>query len=191
MKLQVWITVWTVCLLLPGCRPAQPMSSSPSVASTNSIPDMEQDLAWLEQQIAQAQDELIEYERLHDVIRVCARAEEEKEGIQLMVSERSKRQEDLDVLEYEHPELMETNSACRAQLDAALRAQHDQLRRRIEFLEDREYKWQSRYIFASMRTSDQRHLEATLDRLEKTYEETAERLHEATMAAALKSCAKE
>ncbi len=148
---------------------------------------LQDDLNRLNQQIHCAEDEMIEYMRLHDVLRVRARAEAEREKLEQIVSERTDAEHALLLMEARHPFLTDTNAVASVSDPDSLRSTQKELKRVIAALETAEYKWQHKNLLASQRNSDLKYLKNRLSRFENTRKQTADSLHNLRMKNELKS----
>ncbi len=72
---------------------------------------LERELARLEQQIRSAEDDLIEYQRLHDIARVEARGTMESRYLSALMQRRNQLTTELMLLEAQAPVLSEANAA--------------------------------------------------------------------------------
>ena len=188
MRLTTCFLMWTVCCLLLGCHSlpkAGPADDNDTLAA------LQQDLTWLGEQVHQAENDLVEYQRLHDLVRSQAKAEAERSQIQFLAAERWKIEHEIALLEHTHPDLKATNDVPRASIDPTVAARYQQLKCEVEAIEDEANQWQAVYVHVVERESELRHLEARCRRLEKAYEKTAQRLHELIMKNMLKSWPKE
>ncbi len=78
----------------------------------NSASDMlERELARLDQQIRAAEDDLIEYQRLHDIARVEARGTMESRYLVGLMQRRNQLSTEIMLLEAQHPHLQEANAS--------------------------------------------------------------------------------
>jgi hypothetical protein len=151
------------------------------------IAALEDDLNLLNQQIHCAEDEMIEYMRLHDILRVRIRAEAERQKLELIVNERIESEHTLLMLEAKHPFLTDTNAVASVAESATLQHEHKELKHTITVLTTAEFQWQSKNLLGSLRNSDIKYLEDRLNRFENTRKETADTLHSLRMKNELKS----
>lgn len=175
-----------LCLLACGCSRALDTSTE-SRSATNLLSLYENDLATLEQEIRSAEDDLIEYERLNQIHLVKARSKAELERLEFIVEERERLEQELLLLEVTHPIVINTNSLSSVFGEDGLRQQHGELTRTISLLEESENRWRSAYVLASTRDSEFTHLQDRIRRLNETYSQIAQRLHDLRMKTQLKS----
>lgn len=84
----------------------QSLQANSIVHATQSLSD---ELAKLDERIRQAEDDLIEYQRLHDMARVQARAAMEGQYLGALIGRRHQLDTELAMLEYEFPRLKDAN----------------------------------------------------------------------------------
>ncbi len=175
-----------LCLLACGCSRVLDESAE-TRSATNLISICKNDLAMLEEEIRSAEDDLIEYERLNQIHVVKARSKAEVERLEFVVGERERFEQELLLLEATHPIVTNTNSLSSVFGDDALRQRHGELMRMIRALEESENRWRSAYVLASTRESELTHLQDRIRRLNETYSQIAQRLHDLRMKNQLKS----
>jgi hypothetical protein len=164
-------------------------------ATATSAKLLEDELARLKEKVRMAEDDLIEYERLYDVIRVDARADMERTYLSALFERKRQIEDELRQMEIEHPALAseeedtpagtETNSSDGISVEfreryKALKLQHDAV-------EKAEYKWQAKDLVAQQRRSEWRRLKAILDRYERDCDALDSRLHDLRSAEALRA----
>ena len=174
---------------LAAARPcaAQQVEQPSPEAHTSRIAALEEDLVLLDEQIHEARDTVIEHTRLHDLHRIRIRAEVELQTLEFVIREKAKAQQELLLLEAKHAFLTDTNAPASGPDAGALRRQQASLKRTIKVLDEAEYKWQAKTLLASRREPKLRHLQAHVERLERTYAGVADQLHELRMRDQLKS----
>jgi hypothetical protein len=142
---------------------------------------LENALALIDDRILAAEDDLIEYTRLHDIHRTKIRATAELKQLEDIVDERMKLERELVLLEASHPSLADTNASSSVSEGEVLFQRHDELKRQINALQVAEGKWQPKYVLATSRESRLRHLQDVLRRLEETRAQMMQRLHDLRM----------
>ncbi|MBN1557615.1 MAG: polysaccharide biosynthesis tyrosine autokinase [Lentisphaerae bacterium] len=78
-------------------------------ASDSAAAMLTEELARLEDRIREAEDDLIEYQRLHDIARVEARGSMESRYLQALMTRRNQLTTELMILEAQYPALQEAN----------------------------------------------------------------------------------
>jgi len=151
------------------------------------IATLDDDLALLEEQIRSAEDDVIEYVRLHALRHMRIRAEAELQTLKFVIQQRTKAEQELLLLEAKHSCLTDTNAPVAAQDADTLRQHQVSLKKTIAALEKSELKWQDRSHLISRRESELRHLQNRVKRLERTYAKLADRRHDLRMKDQLKS----
>lgn len=90
-------------------------------ASESAVQLLEKELARLEEKIRDAEDDLIEYQRLHDIARVDARGHTEAQYLAALVARRSQLSTELMLLEHAYPMLKDANVGVISQVEQLTR----------------------------------------------------------------------
>ena len=90
-------------------------------ASESAVKLLEKELARLEEKIKESEDELVEFQRLHDIARVDARGAMEAQYLAALVGRRSQLSTEMMLLEHEYPSLKDANIGVISQVDQLTR----------------------------------------------------------------------
>ena len=179
---------------------------------SNRIAVLEADLARLGSQVQEAEDDLIEFERLHQTDYVQLKGQAQFNHLKYLINEHAKVSLDMWNMELEHPFLGDTKAPpltyetvsgqpqtprTVSPTDSRMpdntnevetvRAAYRRLLARQEGIDKATRRWQDSYLLASRKNVEFNHRRANLERLEATYKELADELHALRMQRDLKS----
>ena len=158
-----------------------------AVAPHSAIATLEHDIAFVEKQISEAQDDVNECIRVCQIPLMRSTNEAKLRALDAIISQRVDLERQLGVLVATHPELRTTNTVASGQVTSLDRDRHTQLTEQIAALEVCEHRWQPGYEQLGVFELQLKRLQDRVLRLERTHSDFSQRLYDLTMREQLKA----